>query len=140
MELPHRGTVPGWGMRWRRNSSTWRPASSRDVVDAATASVSPLAWCMRWTTSTMAASFSAGFVLPRSGLAVAHGVTVLNAPGLVDCGYRGELRVVLVNTDRAGDYLVRRGDRIAQLVVQRVEAATFVEVDDLPPSERGEGG
>jgi dUTP pyrophosphatase len=82
----------------------------------------------------------AGFVLPRSGLAVAHGVTVLNSPGLVDCGYRGELRVALVNTAATGDYLVRRGDRIAQLVVQRVEAATFVEVGELPPSERGEGG
>jgi dUTP pyrophosphatase len=82
----------------------------------------------------------AGFVLPRSGLAVAHGVTVLNSPGLVDCGYRGELRVALVNTAPTGDYLVRRGDRIAQLVVQRVEAAAFVEVGELPPSERGEGG
>jgi len=81
----------------------------------------------------------AGFVLPRSGLAVNHGVTVLNAPGLVDCGYRGELRVALVNTDRT-EYLVRRGDRIAQLVVQRVESAAFVEVADLPTSARGEGG
>src|SRR5205085_699294 len=85
----------------------------------------------------------AGFVLPRSGLAVQHGVTVVNAPGLVDCGYRGELRVALVNTDPLADYVVRRGDRIAQLVVQRVEEAVFVEVAgvaDLPPSERGEGG
>ena len=82
----------------------------------------------------------AGFVLPRSGLAVSHGVTVLNAPGLVDCGYRGELRVALVNTSRTGDYVVHRGDRIAQLVVQRVEEATFVEVAELPSSERGEGG
>lgn len=82
----------------------------------------------------------AGFVLPRSGLAVRHGVTVLNAPGLVDCGYRGELRVALVNTARVGDYVVRRGDRIAQLVVQRIEEAAFLEVAELPPSERGEGG
>jgi dUTP pyrophosphatase len=81
----------------------------------------------------------AGFVLPRSGLAVAHGVTVLNAPGLVDCGYRGELRVALVNTATL-DYVVRRGDRIAQLVVQRVEEVAFVEVAELPSSERGEGG
>src|SRR5207253_3562889 len=69
----------------------------------------------------------AGFVLPRSGLAVKHGVTVMNAPGLVDCGYRGELRVALVNTDPLVEYVVRRGDRIAQLVVQRVEEAVFVE-------------
>jgi dUTP pyrophosphatase len=82
----------------------------------------------------------AGFVLPRSGLAVTHGVTVLNAPGLVDCGYRGELRVALVNTARVGDYVVRRGDRIAQLVVQKIEEATFLEVAELPPSERGQGG
>ncbi len=82
----------------------------------------------------------AGFVLPRSGLAVSRGVTVLNAPGLVDCGYRGELRVALVNTDRIADYVVRRGDRIAQLVVQRVEEATFVEVAELPVSQRGDGG
>ncbi|MEA2718037.1 MAG: dUTP pyrophosphatase [Actinomycetota bacterium] len=82
----------------------------------------------------------AGFVLPRSGLAVAHGVTVLNAPGLVDCGYRGELRVALVNTDATLDYIVRRGDRIAQLVVHRVEEAAFVEFAELPSSERGEGG
>jgi dUTP pyrophosphatase len=82
----------------------------------------------------------AGFILPRSGLAVSRGVTVLNAPGLVDCGYRGELRVALVNTDRTADYVVRRGDRIAQLVVQRVEHAAFVEVAELPPSARGEGG
>ncbi|MGH9278319.1 MAG: dUTP diphosphatase [Acidimicrobiales bacterium] len=82
----------------------------------------------------------AGFVLPRSGLAWRHGVTVLNTPGLVDAGYRGELKVLLVNTDPAAEYVVRRGDRIAQLVVQRVEHAAFVPVDDLQPSERGPGG
>ena len=84
----------------------------------------------------------AGFVLPRSGLALRHGVTLLNAPGLVDSGYRGELIAVLVNTDPDADYTVRRGDRIAQLVVQRVESATFVVGDELPASgsERGTGG
>ena len=84
----------------------------------------------------------AGFVLPRSGLALRHGVTALNAPGLVDSGYRGELVVVLVNTDPDADYTVHRGDRIAQLVVQRVEAATFAVVEELPPSTspRGTGG
>jgi dUTP pyrophosphatase len=84
----------------------------------------------------------AGFVLPRSGLALRHGVTCLNTPGLVDPGYRGELAVLLVNTDAAEDYQVRRGDRIAQLVVQSVEQADFtlVERDLLPGSERGQGG
>lgn len=82
----------------------------------------------------------AGFVQPRSGLAIKHGVTVLNSPGLIDSGYRDELRVILVNTDPATDYEVRRGDRIAQLVVQPVTAVTFAEVDSLDHTERGAGG
>ncbi len=81
----------------------------------------------------------AGFVQPRSGLALSHGVTVLNAPGLIDAGYRDELMVLLVNTD-AKPYEVRRGDRIAQLVVKPVARAEFVAVDELPRSERGLGG
>jgi len=82
----------------------------------------------------------AGLVLPRSGLAVRHGVTVMNAPGLVDAGYRGELRVVLLNTDPDADYQVHRGDRIAQLVIVAVGQVTFTVVEDLPTSERGRGG
>lgn len=82
----------------------------------------------------------AGFVLPRSGLALRHGVTCLNTPGLIDCGYRDELKVLLVNTDPEGEYRVERGDRIAQLVIQPVEQAEFDAVDELPPSERGTGG
>ncbi len=82
----------------------------------------------------------AGFVQPRSGLALRHGVTCLNTPGLIDSGYRGELRVLLVNTDPSQAFEVTRGERIAQLVVQRVEHVRFVEVDELPDSERGEGG
>ena len=82
----------------------------------------------------------AGFVQPRSGLAMRHGVTCLNTPGLIDAGYRDELRVLLVNTDPHQPYEVHRGDRIAQLVIQRVEHATFHVVDDLPASERGVGG
>jgi dUTP pyrophosphatase len=82
----------------------------------------------------------AGFVQPRSGLALRHGVTCLNTPGLIDSGYRDEIRVLLVNTDPAEPYKVNRGDRIAQLVVQRVEHALFTPVDDLPESERGLGG
>lgn len=82
----------------------------------------------------------AGFVQPRSGLALKHGVTCLNTPGLIDSGYRDELAVLLVNTDPVRDYTVRRGDRIAQLVIQRVARAEFLVVDDLPDSERGLGG
>jgi len=82
----------------------------------------------------------AGFVQPRSGLAWRHGVTCLNTPGLIDSGYRDELRVLLVNTDPDDDYEVQRGDRIAQLVIQRVEQAAFEPVDDLDGSERGTGG
>jgi dUTP pyrophosphatase len=82
----------------------------------------------------------AAFVHPRSGLASRHGITVVNAPGTVDAGYRGEVRVVLLNTDPAEPFTVHRGDRIAQLVVQPVARARFVEVAELPPSPRGEGG
>ena len=82
----------------------------------------------------------AGFVLPRSGLALRHGVTCLNTPGLIDSGYRDELKVLLVNTDPEHPYDVTRGDRIAQLVVQAVDAVRFVPVEQLPPSERGTGG
>ena len=82
----------------------------------------------------------AGFVLPRSGLAANHGVTCLNTPGLVDSGYRGELMVVLVNTDPDTDYKVEAGDRIAQLVIQRGEQATFTPVDELDDHQRGESG
>lgn len=81
----------------------------------------------------------AGFVQPRSGLALRHGVTCLNTPGLIDAGYRDELKVLLVNTDPDSAYEVRRGDRIAQLVIQPVEEAKFTEAE-LPPSDRGTGG
>lgn len=79
-------------------------------------------------------------VHPRSGLAVRHGLSVVNTPGTVDAGYRGEVKVLLVNTDRHEPVELRRGDRIAQLVLQRVEQARFNAVEALPPSERGEGG
>jgi dUTP pyrophosphatase len=82
----------------------------------------------------------AGFVQPRSGLALKHGVTCLNTPGLIDSGYRDELKVLLVNTDPEHDYEVHRGDRIAQLVIQRVEEARFRPVDELPETTRGGGG
>jgi dUTP pyrophosphatase len=82
----------------------------------------------------------AGFVHPRSGLAARHGLTVVNAPGTVDAGYRGEIRVTLLNTDPDQALVLRRGDRIAQLVVQRVEQVRFVEVETLPQSVRGPDG
>ena len=82
----------------------------------------------------------AGFVQPRSGLALRHGVTVLNSPGLIDAGYRDELKVILVNTDPAVDYQVHRGDRIAQLVIRPVAEAAFEPVDELPESVRATGG
>lgn len=82
----------------------------------------------------------AGFVQPRSGLALRHGVTCLNTPGLIDADYRGELKVLLVNTDPAEPFLIERGERIAQLVIQAVEHVAFVEVEELDSTERGEGG
>ena len=81
----------------------------------------------------------AAFVHPRSGLAT-RGLGIQNAPGTVDAGYRGEIKVILVNSDRHEPVALRRGDRIAQLVIQRVERAAFREVDDLPASDRGQGG
>ncbi|MGB6056999.1 MAG: dUTP diphosphatase [Microthrixaceae bacterium] len=82
----------------------------------------------------------AGFVQPRSGLALKHGVTCLNTPGLIDSGYRGELKVLLVNTDPSEDFEIARGERIAQLVIQAVEHVEFVEVEELDQTDRGHGG
>ncbi len=82
----------------------------------------------------------AGFVQPRSGLALRHGVTCLNTPGLIDSGYRDELKVLLINTDSSEPYEVRRGDRIAQLVIKSVEEVVWEEADELDETERGQGG
>jgi dUTP pyrophosphatase len=109
-----------------REPATLRRGGGRALVPTGIAIAIPEGW--------------AGFVQPRSGLALKHGVTCLNTPGLIDAGYRDELRVILVNTDPDADYEVHRGDRIAQLVLQRVEQADFEPVDELPPSERGSGG
>ena len=109
-----------------REPATLLPAGGRALVPTGIALALPEGW--------------AGFVQPRSGLALRHGVTVLNAPGLIDAGYRDELRVLLVNLDASVPFEVRRGDRIAQLVVQRVEHCTFAPAAALPPSERGLGG
>lgn len=82
----------------------------------------------------------AAFVHPRSGLAARAGITIVNAPGTVDAGYRGEIAVTLLNTDARDTVTLKRGDRIAQLVIQRIERALFVPVESLPGSHRGEGG
>jgi len=82
----------------------------------------------------------AGFVLPRSGLAARHGVALVNSPGLIDSGYRGEMAIILINTDKGEAFHIRRGDRIAQLVIQQVVEATTVQVSELDATKRGEGG
>lgn len=80
------------------------------------------------------------FVVPRSGLAAKHGITIVNAPGTVDAGYRGEIKVALLNTDASSAYDIAVGDRIAQLIVMPVPRANFIPVDELPDSARGDGG
>ncbi|TFC91958.1 dUTP diphosphatase [Cryobacterium sinapicolor] len=82
----------------------------------------------------------AAFVVPRSGLAFKHGITIVNAPGTVDAGYRGEIKVTLLNTDQTTPYAIAVGDRIAQIIIMPVSRATFIPVDRLPGSQRGEGG
>ena len=82
----------------------------------------------------------AAFVHPRSGLAARYGVSLVNTPGTIDSGYRGEIKIIIVNLDRNNPVSFTRGDRVAQLVFQRVERARFTEVDELPGSERGDGG
>ena len=82
----------------------------------------------------------AAFVHPRSGLAIKNGIGIVNSPGTIDAGYRGEIKVILINHDRSEEFVITRGDRIAQLVVQRGESAQFVEVANLPESARGAGG
>ena len=81
----------------------------------------------------------AGFVVPRSGLALKHGITLVNTPGIIDSGYRGELKVVMINTDPVADYVVSRGDRVAQLLIQQIETVQWEEVDQLSGEDRGGG-
>jgi dUTP pyrophosphatase len=102
------------------------PAGGRALVPTGVAVAIPEGW--------------AGFILPRSGLALRHGVTVANAPGLIDAGYRDELKVILLNLDPTEPYQVHRGDRIAQLVLAQVGHATFRATPSLTASERGSGG
>ena len=85
----------------------------------------PVGWC--------------GLLMPRSGLALKHGIGIVNAPGLIDSAYRGEVKVVLINTDHSHDYHVSRGDRVAQLVIQRVEEVAWTVVEELQGIDRGGG-
>jgi len=82
----------------------------------------------------------AGFVLPRSGLASRHGIALVNSPGLVDAGYRGEMAIIMINTDKREAFHIKRGDRIAQLVIQKVVEATTIQVSELDATSRGAGG
>lgn len=82
----------------------------------------------------------AGLVVPRSGLAIKHGISIVNAPGLIDSNYRGEIKAVLINLDPHEPFAIERGDRIAQLVIVRVEEAAFAPCSELPDSDRGQGG
>jgi len=108
-----------------RERAELAPGGGRALVPTGIALAIPVGW--------------AGFVQPRSGLALRHGVTCLNTPGLIDSGYRDELRVLLVNLDPVEPFTVARGDRIAQLVIQRVEAVQWLEVDELEGLDRGGG-
>ena len=108
-----------------RESIVIRSGGGRVLMPTGIAVAIPLGW--------------AGFVLPRSGLALKHGLSVVNSPGLIDSTYRGELKVVLINTDPTDDYEVTRGDRVAQLVLQRVGEVTWNEVDELSGDDRGGG-
>lgn len=81
-----------------------------------------------------------GFVQPRSGLAIKHGISLVNTPGLIDSAYRGEIKVIVINTDRKEPFHIKRGDKIAQFVIQKVEEVSFEEVDELDETVRGDGG
>lgn len=101
------------------------PAGGRVLMPTGVAIAIPVGFC--------------GLLMPRSGLALRHGIGIVNAPGLIDAAYRGELKVVLLNTDRAVDYTIHRGDRVAQLVIQRVAEVSWNPVDRLDGDDRGGG-
>jgi len=120
----HEGDA-GYDLR-AREAAVLAPGGGRAAVPTGVAVAIPPGW--------------AGLVLPRSGLAIRHGVSCLNAPGLIDAGYRDEIRVILVNHDPTEPFKIEAGDRIAQLVIQAVETIEWAEVDDLGESARGLGG
>lgn len=124
--LPERAYADDAGLDLSACEAASIPAGGRKVVGTGLAVAIPAGY--------------AGLVVPRSGLAVRHGISIVNAPGLIDAGYRGEIKVLLVNLDPAEPVHLSRGDRIAQLVIQRFESASFVEAEALPESARGVGG
>lgn len=110
---------------YAREDAELRAGGGRVLVPTGISIAIPIGYC--------------GLVMPRSGLALKHGISIVNAPGLIDAAYRGEIKVVLVNTDPTADYPVRRGDRIAQLVIQRVEEVVWNVVPELDGVDRGGG-
>lgn len=126
LPLPSYAHVGDAGMDLRaREDAVIAAGGGRALVATGIAIAIPVGW--------------AGFVLPRSGLALKHGIGVVNAPGLIDSAYRGEIKVILLNTDPSLDYLVQRGERIAQLVLQRVEAVQWQVMESLDGDDRGGG-
>ena len=108
-----------------REDATVAAGGGRLLMPTGISIAIPFGWC--------------GLVMPRSGLALKHGISVVNTPGLIDAAYRGEIKVVLINTDPSDDYEIARGDRVAQLVVQRVEQVVWTVVDELDGVDRGGG-
>lgn len=82
----------------------------------------------------------AGFVQPRSGLAIKYGIALVNSPGLIDSGYRGEICIIMINLDKSNDFTIKKGDKICQLIIKKIEEVELIEVDDVEESDRGEGG
>lgn len=110
---------------YAREAATVSCAGGRVLMPTGISIAIPVGWC--------------GFVMPRSGLALKHGISVVNTPGLIDAAYRGEIKVILINTDPEHDYEIARGDRVAQLVIQRVEEVGWNVVDELDGVDRGGG-
>jgi dUTP pyrophosphatase len=110
---------------YARQSASLAAGGGRTLMPTGISIAIPLGWC--------------GLVMPRSGLAFKHGISIVNAPGLIDAAYRGEIKVVLINTDPEHDYSIDRGDRVAQLVIQRVEHVEWQVVDELQGIDRGGG-
>lgn len=126
MPLPTYAHLGDAGVDLRSRVDTVIPAGERALVPTGIAIAIPEGFV--------------GLVHPRSGLAIKHGISMVNTPGTIDAGYRGELQVIMINHDRQEDFVISRFDRIAQLLIQKVERAEFEAVDQLPASERGDGG
>ncbi|MFD2758964.1 dUTP diphosphatase [Gulosibacter faecalis] len=131
-EIPYTGTAP---VRANPNDA------GADLVAAESVTLAPGERALVSTGTAIALPVgTVGLVAPRSGLAAKHGITIVNAPGVIDAGYRGELKVSLLNTDARETYEIAKGDRIAQLLVMPIPAIAFAQVDELPEGERGAAG